>query len=416
MENFNHIFESVKKASKIIANLSEAQRNDVLLALASEIDRNHEYLIEANEFDLHKLDPQNPLYDRLKLTSQRLDDIAASLRAISKLKSPLGEIMEQRTLPNGIELKKVRVPFGVIGIVYEARPNVTFDVFALCFKTGNAAVLKGGHDAENSNKAIISIIHKTLKDFGIPVNCCVLLPSTHESTTALLNAVGKIDLCIPRGGKNLINYVRENAKVPVIETGAGVVHTYFDKAGDLEIGKKVIQNGKTRRVSVCNALDSLLIHSERLQDLPDLVKPLENKKVELFADERAFEKLMGNYPDFLLKKARKEDCDREWMDHKMGIYTVNSLQDAILHIDRHGSGHSESIITEDEKSAEVFCREVDAACVYVNLPTSFSDGGEFGLGAEIGISTQKLGPRGPMGLAEITTYRYVLSGHGQIRQ
>lgn len=412
---FNNLFAKVKRASQELPMLSDEKRNRVILRLAQLLEENEDMLLEANSKDLALMDPTNPLYDRLKLDSNRIKGIASDLRHVATLPSPLGEEIERRTLPNGILLRRVRVPFGVIGVIYEARPNVTFDVFSLCFKSGNACVLKGGRDAENSNKAGISLIHKALEEEEVNPDVAMLLPSTHDATAALLGAVGYVDVCIPRGGRKLIDFVRDNAKVPVIETGAGVVHLYFDAKGDLEMGKRIVENAKTRRVSVCNALDTLLVHRDRLADLAALVAPLAEKNVELYADDRAFEVLKNKYPAELLKKADAEDPDREWMDYKMGIYTVDSLQEALKHISEHGSGHSESIVTDDEKAAEEFQNRVDAACVYVNLPTSFTDGGQFGLGAEIGISTQKLGPRGPMGLKEMTTYRYLLTGNGQVR-
>lgn len=415
MENTESLLRKAKQSSKIVSLSSNEVREKVILTLADLIDQSHSELLKANLADLEKMEKSNPLYDRLLLNDKRLDDISSALRYVASLNSPLGEIIERRILPNGIKLKKVRVPFGVVGIIYEARPNVTFDVFALCLKSGNASVLKGGSDAENTNKEAIKIIHQALEKNELPKESCILLPSSRESTNELLNAIGLVDICIPRGGKNLIKFVRENAKIPVIETGAGVVHTYFDKEGDLEIGKKIIENGKTRRVSVCNALDTLLVHSLRLKDLPELVKPLASKNVELFVDGKAKSILRDNYPSHLLHEATSEDADKEWMDLKMGIFTVDSVEEAIRHIDNHGSGHSESIITDNPESAQIFQKGIDAACVYVNLPTSFTDGGEFGLGAEIGISTQKLGPRGPMGLNEITTYKYVLEGEGQTR-
>lgn len=415
MTDYTKIFKSIRNASKNVIQLSDEKRNEILLHLASIIDQNHPEILKANALDLSRMNPENPLYDRLQLTPSRLEGISKALREVAALPSPLGEVMEERILPNGINLKKVRVPYGVVGMIYEARPNVTYDVFALCLKSGNASVLKGGRDADDSNKMAISLIHKALKDCGVDEEACILLPSDHESTEALLNAVGFVDVCIPRGGRKLIDFVRDNARVPVIETGAGVVHTYFDKDGNIEIGRSVIDNGKTRRVSVCNALDTLLIHKSRLDELFSLIEPLAKKAVELHVDKPVFESLKNKYPDSLLLEAAPEDPTKEWMDMKMGIYMVNSVDEAIDHIDSYGSGHSESIVTENKDTAEKFCKCVDASSVYVNLPTSFTDGGEFGLGAEIGISTQKLGPRGPMGLREITTYKYILTGRGQIR-
>lgn len=414
MEDLQNIFLRAREASRILLTLDDGQRSAAILTLADLVENRQEELLEANSLDLGRMDKSNPLYDRLLLTPERLSAIASDLRHVAALPTPVGEEVERRQLPNGIDLRKVRVPFGVIGVIYEARPNVTFDVFSLCLKSGNASILKGGRDADDSNRAAISLIHEALRLNGIPQEACTLLPSTHEATAALLGAVGHVDVCIPRGGRRLIDFVRDNAKVPVIETGAGVVHTYFDQSGDLGMGRGIIANAKTRRVSVCNALDTLLIHRSRLADLATLCAPLAEKNVEIHADPEAYRALEGSYPPSLLLPAG--DCwDTEWMDYKMGLRTVESLDAAIDHIARHGSGHSESIITDDEEAADRFRREVDASCVYVNLPTSFTDGGQFGLGAEIGISTQKLGPRGPMGLREITTTRYLLTGRGQLR-
>lgn len=409
------IFKKVREASRTIANISDRERNEVLLTLAGLLEERSAVLLEANARDLALMDRANPLYDRLQLTPERIGAIASDMRNVAGLPSPVGEEIERRTLPNGILLRRVRVPFGVIGVIYEARPNVTFDVFSLCFKSGNACILKGGKDAEQSNMAAISIIHEALRSHGISPDVAVMLPATHEATAQLLNAVGYVDVCIPRGGRRLIDFVRDNARVPVIETGAGVVHAYFDLDGDTTMGRDIINNAKTRRVSVCNALDTLLIHRDRLGDLPALCEPLAGKNVEIHADPEALTALSGHYPEHLLIPAVPEDWDREWMDYKMGVRTVASVSDAISHIAEHGSGHSECIITGSDEVAGRFQAEVDASCVYVNAPTSFTDGAQFGLGAEIGISTQKLGPRGPMGLREITTYRYLLTGSGQTR-
>ncbi len=408
-------FEKVKRASKSLALLSDEQRNDILNAVADTIIDFKERILVANEKDLAKMDPKNPLYDRLQLTEKRLDDIAADMRNVATLPSPLGHITKQKTLPNGLRLCRVSVPFGVIGMIYEARPNVTYDVFALCFKSGNACVLKGGSDADLSNQASVELIHEVLERYGVDPDVVTLLPATHEATGEMLNAVGYIDLCIPRGGRRLIDFVRDTARIPVIETGAGVVNTYFDVEGDLEMGKKIVCNAKTRRVSVCNALDCLIIHQERLADLFELVKPLLDQKVVLYADAVSYQLLKGNYPDILLEPATADSFGTEFMDYKMAIKTVASLDEALAHIDRHGSGHSEAIITQNADTARRFQAHVDAACVYWNAPTSFTDGAQFGLGAEIGISTQKLGPRGPMALEEITTYKWLIEGEGQIR-
>ena len=382
-----------KAASRILATISDEKRNEILLAVADAIISNKDRILKANADDLAKMDPKNPLYDRLQLTDKRLDDIASDMRNVSRLPSPLGRVLKESTLPNGLRLKRVSVPFGVIGMIYEARPNVTFDVFSLCFKSGNACVLKGGTDADCRNREEVELIHEVLCNYGGPTDIVALLPATHEATAEMLNAVGYIDVCIPRGGRRLIDFVRDNAKVPVIETGAGVVSAYFDEFGDIEKGRRIIDNAKTRRVSVCNALDCLIIHRSRLADLDQLIEPVLKKGVKTY---------YGEY-------------GTEFMDYKMSIKVVDSIDEALDHIATYDSGHSECIITENEANARKFQQMVDAACVYVNAPTSFTDGAQFGLGAEIGISTQKLGPRGPMGLEEITTYKWLIEGEGQVR-
>ena len=406
-------FESVKRASKQLALLSDAQRNEILNAVADAIIKNQTRILEANAQDLAKMDKSSPLYDRLQLTESRLEGIAADMRNVATLPSPLGHITNQKTLPNGLRLCRISVPFGVIGMIYEARPNVTFDVFSLCFKSGNACVLKGGKDADCSNREEVALIHEILEKYGVSKDVVALLPATHEATGEMLNAVGYVDICIPRGGRKLIDFVRDTARIPVIETGAGVVNTYFDKDGDLEMGKAIINNAKTRRVSVCNALDCLLIHQDRLNDLESLVSPMAEKNVLIYADEQAYAALDGKYP--YLEHATADSFGTEFMDYKLAIKTVATLEEALEHIDQNGSGHSESIITMNEATARKFQMHIDAACVYWNAPTSFTDGAQFGLGAEIGISTQKLGPRGPMALEEICTYKWLIEGEGQTR-
>jgi glutamate-5-semialdehyde dehydrogenase len=406
-------FEKVKRASKSLALLSDGQRNEILNAVADAIINNKVRILDANALDLAKMSKDNPLYDRLQLTDGRLEGIAADIRNVATLPTPLGHITKQKTLPNGLRLRRVSVPFGVIGMIYEARPNVTFDVFSLCFKSGNACVLKGGKDADSSNREEVALIHEILVRYGVSPDVVALLPATHKATGEMLNAVGYVDLCIPRGGRKLIDFVRDTARVPVIETGAGVVNTYFDEEGDLGMGKAIINNAKTRRVSVCNALDCLLIHESRLPDLPALCEKMAEMNVIIYADEKAFAALNGKYP--YLEHATEESFGTEFMDYKLAIKTVASLDEALEHIDTNGSGHSESIITMNEATARKFQAHVDAACVYWNVPTSFTDGAQFDLGAEIGISTQKLGPRGPMALEEICTYKWLIEGEGQIR-
>ena len=388
----NPIFEQVKCASRSLTLIPDNRRDEILLAVADAIGDNEAILLEANAKDLSRMEKSNPLYDRLQLTHDRLCGIASDMRHVAALPSPLGKVLKDKVLDNGLHLRRVSVPFGVIGMVFEARPNVAFDVFSLCFKSGNACVLKGGRDADDSNRAIVSLIHGILRDFDVDPNVVALLPATHEATAEMLNAVGYVDVCIPRGGRRLIDFVRDNAKVPVIETGAGVVHAYFDKKGDLEKGKRIINNAKTRRVSVCNALDCLLVHKDRVAELDALLAPMKDK-------------VTFHYDNY----------GTEWMSYDLSIKIVDSLEEAISHIAKYGSGHSECIITEDKEAARTFQTMVDAACVYVNAPTSFTDGAQFGLGAEIGISTQKLGPRGPMALEEITTYKWLIDGDGQIR-
>ena len=414
------IFRRVKEASYTLSSVSDERVNAVLTDLAALAMENCKLILAENEKDLAKMERSNPLYDRLLLTEERLSGICADMLKVAELPSPLGKTFSHKVLPNGLDLTRVSVAFGVIGIVYEARPNVTFDVFSLCLKAGSACILKGGKDADCSNREEVALIHEVLEKYSSLFNLhsslkdvVALLPATHEATGEMLNAVGYIDLCIPRGGRRLIDFVRDTARVPVIETGAGVVNTYFDKDGNLEMGKAIINNAKTRRVSVCNALDCLLVHQDRLADLGKLVELVRLSHVIIYADDQAYVALEGKYP--YLEHATEESFGTEFMDYKMAIKTVGSLDEALAHIDENGSGHSEAIITDDEAAARKFQAHVDAACVYWNAPTSFTDGAQFGLGAEIGISTQKLGPRGPMALEEICTYKWLIEGEGQIR-
>ena len=409
-------FRKVREASRSLVACTEEQINQVLLLLADATENHTAQILAANADDLSRMDAGNPKYDRLKLTEERLHGIAEGIRNVALLPSPVGRVIGETVRPNGMKLTKVSVPFGVIGIVYEARPNVTLDVFSLCLKSGNACVLKGGSDADCTNRAIVEIIRSVLVQCFFNPDIVALLAAGHESTAELLNARGWVDLLIPRGGRGLIDFVRENATIPVIETGAGVCHTYFDEYGDLEKGKAIIRNAKTRRVSVCNALDCLLVHWERLKDLPELCEPLADFCVTIYADAASYEALKGSYPSELLQRSTEQDYGTEYLDYKMSVCASTSLQGAVDHITKYGSGHSECIVTEKEEVAEYFTRTVDAACVYVNVPTAFTDGGEFGLGAEIGISTQKLHARGPMGLEELNTYKWVIRGEGQIRR
>ncbi|MGL4292959.1 MAG: glutamate-5-semialdehyde dehydrogenase [Bacteroidales bacterium] len=404
-----------RKASRELLLLSDERINEILLAVARETEQESDIIIEANKKDLDKMDLRDPKYDRLLLNKERITAIANDIRNVATLPSPLNTVLEESIRPNGMRIRKVVVPFGVIGVIYEARPNVSFDVFSLCFKTANSCILKGGSDAEHSNKAIVDIIHKVLKQHQINPAVCTLLPATREATSELLNATGYVDLLIPRGSSALINYVRDHARIPVIETGAGICHIYFDKSGNLLKGASIINNAKTRRVSVCNALDCLLINQTRLSDLPQLVADLAKKQVIIYADPLAYTSLCGIYPDLLLHPADSDTFGTEFLDYKLAIKTVSSLEDALNHIERYSSKHSEAVIAEDETTKDIFRKMVDAACVYTNTSTSFTDGAQFGFGAEIGISTQKLHARGPMALREITSYKYIIDGEGQIR-
>ena len=408
------LHETAAAAKQLVA-LPDERVVKILRLVADALEAHQEEVLEANAEDLQRMDPANPKYDRLKLTADRVEAIAHDMRNVSSLPSPLDRLLNETVRPNGMVIKKISVPFGVIGVIYEARPNVTFDVFSLCFRSGNACVLKGGSDADSSNRALVKIIRSVLMKQGVDPAACTLLPPEREATEELLNAVGLVDLIIPRGSGALIRFVRDHARVPVIETGAGICHTYFDQAGDVEKGRTIINNAKTRRVSVCNALDCLIVHRARLADLPSLCELLAAHHVRIYADEEAFAALSGYYPMDLLEVATAESYGTEFLDYKMSIRTVGSLEEALAHIARYSSKHSESIVSEDVNAIRQFQRCVDAACVYVNVSTAFTDGAQFGFGAEIGISTQKLHARGPMALPELTTYKYIIEGEGQIR-
>jgi glutamate-5-semialdehyde dehydrogenase len=410
-----NIFRSVQEASRKLVLLEENKVNRVLNLLAERTIFYTEQILTENRKDLARMPESDPRFDRLKLTEQRLFDIANDLRNVAALPSPLGITLEKKSVKSGLQLEKITVPLGVIGIIYEARPNVTFDVFSLCLKSGNACILKGGSDAENSNTVIVKVIKEVLSEAGVSSEIIALLPSDRSATTELLNAVGFVDIIIPRGSQNLINFVRDNARVPVIETGAGIVHTYFHSSGNLKKGIDIIFNAKTRRVSVCNALDCLIIDQDRLQELPLLVEPLQNRNVKIFADEQAYAVLEDQYNEKLLERASHEHFGTEFLDYKMSIRTVVDFDEAMEHIHKFSSKHSEAIIAEDEKVIDAFLKSVDAAAVYANASTAFTDGAQFGLGAEIGISTQKLHARGPMALKEITSYKWLIRGNGTVR-
>lgn len=405
----------VLKASRKLNLLEDETVNKVLHNLADEAEKKLNFILDHNRKDLDRMDPADSKFDRLKLTKERIEAIAADIRNVANLKSPVGQVLKESIRPNGLKIKKVTVPFGVIGIIYEARPNVTFDVFSLCLKSGNACVLKGGSDAIYSNQAIVSIIKKVLKKFSLDENTVSLLPAGREETNEMLRAHGYIDLIIPRGSQGLINFVRENATIPVIETGAGICHTYFDEFGDAEKGCEIIFNAKTRRPSVCNALDCLIIHESRLDELPVFAKRLSEEKVVIYADEKSYEKIHGNYPAGLLFPATEESFGTEFLSLKMAVKTVASFDEAIDQVNKNSSKHSEAIISENSERIATYQKLIDASSVYSNVSTAFTDGAQFGLGAEIGISTQKLHARGPMALEELTSYKWIIEGDGPVR-
>lgn len=410
------IFKNVLKASRELITLDSDSIDRILLRLAGETEARIPEIVEENRKDLAVMDKNNPKYDRLMLTPERILSIASDIRNVVRLPNPTGRVLLETTRIDGLKITKVTVPFGVIGVIYEARPNVTLDVFSLCLKSGNACILKGGSDAIHSNTAIVGIIKDVLKTSGINTDTIALLPAGHNETLQLLNAHGFVDLIIPRGSQELIDFVRGNATIPVIETGAGICHTYFDEFGDKKKGQLIINNAKTRRVSVCNALDCLVLHEKRLNDLGFLVGLCAASNVIIYADEKAYKALEGKYPSNLLEKASEGSFGTEFLSYKMAVKTVPSFEEALDHIAMYSSKHSEAIISENEDRLNTFCKIVDASAVYTNASTAFTDGAEFGLGAEIGISTQKLHARGPMALEALTTYKWIVTGNGQVRE
>lgn len=411
-----NIFKEAIIAGRKLTVVETGTVNDILLKVAEATILNSDLIIEANKKDLALMDPSDPRYDRLLLSAGRLEGIAADIRNVAGLPSPLNRILSGETRPNGLKISRISVPFGVIGVIYEARPNVTFDVFSLCLKSGNACILKGGSDAIYSNTAIVSLIRTVLDQNGLDKNILSLLPAGRDETAQLLNAREYVDLIIPRGSRSLIDFVRENASIPVIETGAGICHTYFDESGDREIGRIIINNAKVRRPSVCNALDCLIIHKDRLNDIDYLVGLCSGSDVIIYADERAYSALDGKYPSALLERAVKESFGTEFLSYKMAVKTVDTFDEALLHIAEFGSKHSEAIISGNKNHIQLFYKLIDASSVYANASTAFTDGAEFGLGAEIGISTQKLHARGPMALEALTTYKWIIEGDGQVRK
>lgn len=416
MKSYIQLFKQAKNAGTELNLLSEKKINELFELIAQKTEKNITKILSENQKDLEKMDPTLPKYDRLLLNEQRITNIISDLHKVKSLPCPGGKILAKRKLENGLKLSKISVPFGVIGIIFESRPNVCYDVFSLCLKSGNACILKGGSEAAYSNAIISEIIRSTLKEKNINPDICTLLPNDRSATEQLLTAREYVDLIIPRGGKELINFVRENSLIPVIETGAGVCHTYFHQEGNKEIGKNIITNAKTRKVSVCNSLDCLIIDKCRLPDLAYLCKDLMKQNVLIYADDLAYENLLNQYPNELLKKVNSKSYGTEFLDYKMSIKTVESVNEAITHINLYGSRHSEAIISENKEAIKLFERRVDAACVYINASTAFTDGSQLGWGAEIGISTQKMHARGPMALEELCTYKWIIQGNGQIRR
>lgn len=411
------IAQEAKAASKSSALMTTSQKNKALLAIAKSIKKYEKEILKENTKDVLATEKAGlgPMVDRVLLNEKRIAGICADIKNVVSLPDPIGRILSERKRPNGLKIQQVSVPFGVILMIYESRPNVTVDAATLALKSGNAVILKGGKEAINSNRIIIKAIKAALKSVGVNENIIQFVDSVEkDSIVDFLKMKGLIDVVIPRGGKGLINFVVENSSIPAINTGASVVHTYVDKKFDLKMAVPIIVNSKTRRVSICNTLDTLLIHKDSAKALlPILAKELSKKDVEIRADETAYKILNGKYAK--LKRATALDFDTEFLDYILAIKVVDNLDEALAHIEKHSLHHSEAIITSDKKSAERFLNEVDAACVYVNAATQFTDGAQFGLGAEIGISTQKLHVRGPFALEGLTTYKWKIYGKGQTR-
>ncbi|MBL0324176.1 MAG: glutamate-5-semialdehyde dehydrogenase [Cytophagaceae bacterium] len=415
MESIEGLLKNTHRSAKLLRRLSHDQKSMILLDLSSLLLENRAEIIAENHKDLERMDSTDPKYDRLLLNEKRIDSLAASLLDVAKLEDPSGKILSEKTLENGIRLEKIAVPMGVVGAIFESRPNVTIDVAALCIASGNGAILKGGKEAEFSNKFLVSLIKRALGNHGVSGDAVNLLPTDRKFLTELLEATRYVDLIIPRGSQGLIDFVRANSKIPTIETGAGVCHTYVEKSAKLPMAADIIVNARASRPSVCNSLDCAIVDAAILDELAQLLKAgLEKYKVEVYADEKAFISFKSaNYP--YLKHAREEDFGKEWLDFKLSVKTVSTPEEALEHVEKYSSRHSEAIITEDHDLAERFLNEVDAAAVYHNASTRFTDGGEFGLGAEIGISTQKLHARGPFALVKLVTEKWVCRGDGQVR-
>jgi glutamate-5-semialdehyde dehydrogenase len=409
------LLEQTQRAAAAVRNLPDERKAALILRLAELLLENQDTILRENQLDLEHMDDADPKKDRLLLNPARLAGIAQSMREVAALPSPAGQILSERTLPNGILLRKIAVPLGVVGVIYESRPNVTLDVSALCLRSGNAVALRGGSEAWHSNQALVQVIHQALREFKIPKAAVTLLPTAREFVPELLTATRYVDIIIPRGSESLIKFVRQNATVPTIETGAGVCHTYIHTEADLEKAKNIVVNAKVTRPSVCNSLDTIVVDKVVAASfLPMLKADFEHWKVEVFADETAFGILESAGLE-RLRHAEPEDFGREFLDFKCSVKVVDGLEAALEHIQKHSSRHSEAIVSENEAACAHFIEQVDAAAVYANVSTRFTDGGEFGLGAEIGISTQKLHARGPFALEKLVTEKWVGIGNGQVR-
>ncbi|MCH8495754.1 MAG: glutamate-5-semialdehyde dehydrogenase [Balneolales bacterium] len=416
VETIIPLLEAARTASVSVRNLSDQKRSEILLHLATLVESSVNEILAGNQPDLDAMPDEDPKKDRLLLTEARVIGLAQSLREVAKLPDPTGEILLKRELQDGLQLQNITTALGVVGVIYESRPNVTIDVAALCLRSGNACILRGGKEAIHSNTVLVKLIHQSLEAFGVPTAAVTLLPTDRKHVSELLTATRYVDIIIPRGSDGLIQFVRQNSLVPTIETGAGVCHTYVEQSADLTMAREIVVNAKVQRPSVCNALDTLVVDAAIAEKfLPQLKTELEAHQVEIFADEtsyKIFEK--AGYP--MLQKATEEDFGREFLDFKCSVKVVAGVDEALNHIEKYSSRHSETIVTGDERIGELFLQNVDAAAVYVNASTRFTDGGQFGLGAEIGISTQKLHARGPFALEKLVTEKWIVRGKGHIRK
>ena len=419
VQNLHALGQAAQKAARKLARLSTEDKNAVLMNLVDLLRSDQKDVLEANRADYEEAESEGleeSLLDRLLLTSDRLNGTADEIQRVAELPDPIGEVIETSSLPNGLTTSRRRVPLGVVGSIYESRPNVTIDIFGLCLKSGNACILRGGKETIRSNTALVTMLRKALKNSGVTTDVVQFVDNPDRVLVdAMLKMDGYIDLLVPRGGASLVKFVAENATMPAVTGGIGVCHTYVDRSADLEMAAEIVHNAKVRRPSICNALDTLLIHSEvAVNGLPIIAKALSASGVELRCDNRALT-ILGPHSSEVAIPANEDDWGREFLSLTAAVKVVDSFNDALEHIETYGSGHSEAIVTEDKSAATRFLDEVDAAAVYVNASTQFTDGGQFGLGAEVGISTQKFHARGPMGLKELTSYKWVVVGKGQVR-